>query len=120
MNLRKMNLSKLNIFKIIFIIGCLIVSTTITFAERTPEEKGFAIAARSDRLDRGFGDSIVDLKMVLRNAANQETTRTLRINTLEMQDESVGDKSLIIFDTPRDIKGTGLLSFDNSADFPFL
>ena len=29
-------------------------------------ERGFAVAARSDRSDRGFGDSSVDLKMVLR------------------------------------------------------
>lgn len=79
-------------------------------AGENPEEKGFAIAARSDRSDRGFGDSVVDLKMVLRNAANQETTRTLRIRTLEVPDEDVGDKSLVVFDTPRDIKGTGLLS----------
>lgn len=75
-----------------------------------PAEKGFAIAARSDRSDRGFGDSDVELKMVLRNAAGQESTRSLRIKTLEIPDESVGDKSLVVFDTPRDIKGTGLLS----------
>jgi len=82
----------------------------IAWADETAEEKGFTIAARSDRSDRGFGDSIVELKMVLRNAANQETTRKLRIRTLEAPNEDVGDKSLVVFDTPRDIKGTGLLS----------
>ena len=74
------------------------------------DDRGFEIAARSDRTDVGFGDSEVDLKMVLRNAAGQESTRSLRIATLEKPDESVGDKSLVVFDTPRDIEGTALLS----------
>ena len=91
-------------------VSCFAAFATLTSAEETLEKKGFSIAARSDRSDRGFNDSVVDLKMVLRNAANQETTRTLRISTLEVQDEDVGDKSLVVFDTPRDIKGTGLLS----------
>ena len=74
------------------------------------DELGFDVAARSDRSDVGFGDSEVDLTMVLRNAAGQETQRSLRILTLEKPDETVGDKSLVIFDTPRDIAGTALLS----------
>jgi len=76
----------------------------------TIQERGFEVAARSDRSDRGFLDSEVELQMVLRNAAGQETTRALRIATLEVPDEDVGDKSLVIFDSPRDIDGTALLS----------
>lgn len=80
------------------------------------EDLGFDIAARSDRTDLGFGDSDVELQMVLRNAAGQESTRSLRIATLEKPDESVGDKSLVVFDTPRDIKGTALLSHAKILD----
>lgn len=76
----------------------------------TPEEQGYEVSARSDRSDRGFGDSQVELDMVLRNAAGQETSRTLSLKTLEIPDESIGDLSLIVFDTPRDIEGTALLS----------
>lgn len=74
------------------------------------DERAFEIAARSDRTDLGFGDSEVELQMVLRNAAGQESTRALRIATLEKPDETVGDKSLVVFDSPRDIEGTALLS----------
>lgn len=77
----------------------------------TDEEKGRQIAARSDRTDVGFGDSVVDLKMVLRNAAGKETTRELSLKTLEKADEQIGDKSLIVFNHPPDIEGTALLSF---------
>ena len=80
------------------------------------EDRGFEIAARSDRTDLGFGDSEVELQMVLRNAAGQESTRSLRIATLEKPDESVGDKSLVVFDTPRDIEGTALLSHAKILD----
>ena len=80
------------------------------------QDEGFDIAARSDRTDIGFGDSEVNLQMVLRNAAGQESTRSLRIVTLEKPDESVGDKSLVVFDTPRDIEGTALLSHAKILD----
>ena len=77
----------------------------------TPESiKGYEIAARSDRTDAGFGDSTVDAVMVLRNAAGQTTERSLSFATLEKVDESVGDKSLVIFNSPRDVEGTALLS----------
>jgi len=82
----------------------------------TPEEQGYEIAARSDRSDRGFGDSQVKLEMILRNAAGDETTRELSLNTLEITDEDVGDQSLIVFDTPRDIEGTALLSHAKILD----
>ncbi len=76
----------------------------------TAEEKGFEIAARSDRSDRGFTDSDVQLTMTLRNKVGQESKRTLILKTYELQDEDVGDKSLIVFDSPADIDGTALLS----------
>jgi Outer membrane lipoprotein-sorting protein len=98
----------------------LLVSFVVMLADRanasSAEEKGFEIAARSDRSDAGFGQSEVGLTMILRNAAGQESTRSLRISTLEKVDESVGDKSLVLFDTPRDIEGTALLSHAKILD----
>lgn len=85
-------------------------------AANTPEQLGFEIAARSDRTDVGFNDSRVALQMILRNAAGQQSTRSLEITTLEKPDESVGDKSLVLFDTPRDIEGTALLSHARILD----
>lgn len=89
------------------LLGVLIATPLVAL---TPAERGYEIAARSDRSDRGFGDSSVDLEMILRNAAGEETSRTLSLRTLEIADEDTGDQSLIVFDTPRDIEGTALLS----------
>jgi hypothetical protein len=98
----------------------LLMAFAVTLADRadasSAEETGFEIAARSDRTDLGFGGSEVELQMILRNAAGQEATRSLRISTLEKPDESVGDKSLVLFNTPRDIKGTALLSHAKILD----
>ena len=83
----------------------------------TPEaQKGYEIAARSDRTDYGFGDSRVDATMILRNAAGQQTERSLSFATLEKEDETVGDKSLVVFNSPRDVEGTALLSHAKILD----
>jgi len=101
-------MNRIRIVKASFVAAWSLIATLSVAA--TPEEKGFEIAARSDRSDRGFGDSEVSLTMVLRNSAGQESSRTLTIATLEIPDESVGDKSLVLFQTPQDIQGTALLS----------
>jgi len=77
----------------------------------TPEQRrGYEVSARADRSDYGFGDSSVDATMILRNAAGQETMRRISFKTLEKESESVGDKSLVIFRSPKDVQGTALLS----------
>lgn len=97
------------------LLGLAMLNVGLSEASTTDEE-AFEIAARSDRSDLGFGDSEVELTMTLRNAAGQESTRSLRIATLEKPDESVGDKSLVLFNTPRDIEGTALLSHAKILD----
>ncbi len=83
----------------------------------TPEsQKGYDISARSDRSDSGYGDSKVDARMVLRNQAGQETVRNFSFTTLEKESEDVGDKSLVVFQSPRDVEGTALLSHAKILD----
>jgi len=98
----------------------LMITLTLSLVTRVEAENakddGFEIAARSDRSDVGFGESEVELTMILKNAAGQESSRSLRISTLEKPDESVGDKSLVLFATPRDIEGTALLSHAKILD----
>jgi outer membrane lipoprotein-sorting protein len=76
---------------------------------QTPEEQGLAIAQEADKRDSGFGDYTSDVKMILKNKHGQESTREIRSRTLEVDGD--GDKSMTIFDKPRDVKGTALLSF---------
>ena len=79
----------------------------------SPEEKGLAIAQEVDRRDHGWKDQRANLIMTLRNRQGQESRRLLRINTLEVDGD--GDKSLTIFESPRDVKGTAFLSFTHAT-----
>ncbi len=83
---------------------------TVKFPD-APDAKGLAIATEADRRDQGFKDSESQISMVLRNAQGQESRRGLRIRILEVPESDGGDKSLVVFDAPRDIAGTALLSF---------
>jgi hypothetical protein len=77
-------------------------------AELSPEERGLAIATEAERRNTGYGDNTANLRMVLRNKQGQTSERELRIRTLEVEGE--GTRSLCIFDTPPDVKGTILLT----------
>lgn len=78
----------------------------------TAEEKGLAIATEADKRDTGWQDQTASLEMTLRNRHGQESKRRIRSKTLEVSGD--GDKSMSIFDTPRDIKGTAFLSFTHA------
>ena len=77
----------------------------------TAEEKGLAIAMEADKRDEGFGDYTANMTMILKNRQGKESKRTIRSKTLEVPGD--GDKSLSIFDTPRDVKGTAFLTFSH-------
>lgn len=51
--------------------------------------------------------------MILRNRTGKQSLREMRVQSLEVQGD--GDKSMTIFDTPRDVKGTAFLSFTHST-----
>ena len=93
------------------VVGISLLSTPV-FAQ-TPEEKGLAIAEERKARDLGWGDSISQAEMILRNAQGQETIRKMRLKSLEVEND--GDKALTIFDQPQDVKGTAFLSFSHAT-----
>jgi hypothetical protein len=97
------------------VLAWLVVPAIGTAAE-DPVAHGEAVAREADRRDLGYGDSKAELIMVLEDRSGRTRERRLRINTLEVIDENEGDKSLVIFDEPRDIKGTALLSYAHILD----
>jgi hypothetical protein len=77
----------------------------------TPQEWGLVIFEEADRRNSGYVDLQVDLEMVLHDRRGDTSTRVLRIKQLEIADD--GDKLLVVFDTPKAIKGTALLSYSH-------
>ena len=80
----------------------------------SPEQAGLAVFREADRRDSGYADLQVDLSMTLRTAKGAESTRSLRIRQLEVADD--GDRLLVVFDTPKAIRGTALLSYAHKVE----
>jgi hypothetical protein len=90
--------------------AALTLVSNLTLAE-TAQEKGLAISQQVKQKDLGWTDSTADMLMILRNKQGQESIREIKIKSLEQLND--GDKSLTIFNKPRDVKGTAFLSFSH-------
>ena len=77
---------------------------------QTPEAKGRAIAEEVDKRDLGWGDESNQLEMILTNRNGDTSTRVVRRQVLETHEPGSGDQSVVVFDSPRDVSGTALLS----------
>ena len=77
---------------------------------QSAEERGLEIAKEVDKRDMGWGQSSTVLKMMLKNKNGQTSTRELTIQSLETNEPGMGDKSLTVFSSPRDVDGTAFLS----------
>ncbi len=84
---------------------------TVNALAETPQEHGLRIAKEADAHDVGFGDTTANMVMTLKNRAGQTSTRKIRSKVLEVKGD--GDKSLSLFDTPADVKGTAMLTFSH-------
>jgi len=73
--------------------------------------RGLEIAKAADKQAEGFGNQVADVEMILKNKQGQTSTRQMIIKSLEVKGD--GDKSLTIFKSPKDVKGTSFLSFSH-------
>jgi len=80
----------------------------------SPEDAGLAIFVEADRRASGYQDLKVDLEMTLHTGGNRSSSRRLSIRQLEMTDD--GDRLLVVFDTPKSIRGTALLSYAHKTE----
>ena len=87
-----------------------LLMSSVSLAQ-TPEERGLEISEEAKARDLGWGDMQANMLMVLRNKQGEESVREIRIKNLEVDND--GDKSLTVFDKPRDVKGTAFLSFSH-------
>lgn len=91
------------------LLTILLLSCTLIAQAQTPEQRGLSIAQEADARDRGFGDYRASLSMLLRNKDGEESMREMRSLVMEVAGD--GDKTLMVFDEPKDIQGTALLTY---------
>jgi len=77
------------------------------------EDKGLRISKESKARDEGWTDSKAELEMILKNQHGQTSIRKMRLKSMEQKND--GDKSLTVFDSPKDVKGTSFLSFSHTV-----
>jgi len=106
-------LTKKNILSTISILSLTLLSN-FSFAFTAEEQKGLDISKEAKKRDMGWQDSTADMLMILRNKEGQESIRDIKIKSLEVLND--GDKSLTIFNKPRDVKGTAFLSFSHPVE----
>jgi outer membrane lipoprotein-sorting protein len=97
----------------LFTIILIFAAITTYGQDKTAEEKGLEIAVEADKRDNGFKDSQSIMKMILRNRHGDESVREIRSKILEVEGD--GDKTLVVFDKPKDVKGTAFLSFTHKT-----
>ncbi len=96
----------------LLLIPLLSLILPLNVSATTAEDRGMQIAIEADQRDTGWRDQQAKIVMTLRNKQGDETTRENRMSILEVAGD--GDKSLIVFDTPADVKGTAFLSHTHS------
>lgn len=79
---------------------------------KTPQAKGLAIAQMAEDRNTGWQDSEAEMVMILRNRQGRTSTRYVRTRSMEVPGD--GDKGLSIFDRPRDVKGTAVLTWSHA------
>lgn len=92
----------------------LLLGTTTQVAAQSAEERGLDIATQVNEQVDGFKDSRSSMTMTLINRSGKESVRRMRAMTLEVAND--GDKSMIIFDEPADVKGTATLTFSHITE----
>ena len=102
------------------VFGALLTAAAITAAVQAPvpspeleQDRGLAIAKEADRRDSGWGDARVEVRMLLRSQHGETSERFLRSAWLEVPGD--GDRTIVVFDRPADIKGSAVLTFSHKV-----
>ena len=94
----------------------LLLNSEVASAQGSARARGTQIGVELLHRYGGYGDMSASLEMILRDGDGHESRRRMRIRALEQEASDVGDYSLIVFDSPGDVRGTALLSHAGVED----
>lgn len=99
------------------IAAALLLATSPALADEAAD-KGRALALEAQKRDTGWKDAQNVFVMTLGTKAGPTATRQLSFKSLEINEAGRGDKSLIKFEAPKDVRDTALLTFsrDKGSD----
>lgn len=79
--------------------------------ESSSQQRGLEIATKMRTANEGFVGERSEMEMILVDAHGTETVRQMQGMTQEVEGD--GDRSLMIFLTPRDVRGTKMLTWSS-------
>ena len=94
-------------------IALWVLFASLTASAETAEEKGLRITKAADAFNAGFAGETSTMEMILTNAHGDTTTRKMSSKILEGTDD--GDRSIITFVWPADVKGTRMLTWTHKV-----
>ena len=92
-----------------FVAFVVLFSLSPSLSADEDAEQGLRIMTEVDLRDTGWVDYTVDLTMILSNSRGETSERQIRMKSKETEGD--GDRTLLVFDTPPDVRGTGLLTY---------
>ena len=93
------------------LLALLWIDVNAAFAEIDAQARGLEIAQEFDRRDQGYQHYSATMEMILINQNGDSSRRKLHTKTLERpQSEDESERRILIFDEPRDVRGTVLLT----------
>tara|TARA_E500000081_G_scaffold153506_1_gene187983 strand:+ start:2755 stop:3555 length:801 start_codon:yes stop_codon:yes gene_type:complete len=91
------------------LVTLFVFATLFTLSGEISANKGLDIAKLSDKNNEGYVDSSSSMTMQLINKKGDIVERKLAFKRLEVPED--GDKSIAVFESPRDVKGVAILSY---------
>ena len=92
--------------KFTFLIALLLIGAPAW--AQAPDPRAESVVDEADRRLSGYGDFTATMTMTLRQSDGSERVREMHILGLEVPED--GDKTLVVFDLPRDLQGTSILT----------
>ena len=95
-------------------ISLIVILTTPLAMTDAPINRALQLAVEAKQRDSGWGDIRSEVVMTLTDSNGYQRVRKLLINSLEITND--GDKNLFVFEAPKHIKGSALLSLSHTRD----
>lgn len=92
----------------------MLLACVAVLASQNETDQGLEIAQEMDQIDSGYGSYSAAVEMRLRDRKGRESVREMRFQTKEVEGD--GDKSLVVFESPHDIRGVAALTYAHPVE----
>jgi hypothetical protein len=97
----------------LLIVPVVLFTLPVIALATSPETRGLEIAIQADKANEGFKGESSETQMTLINAHGDKTIRRMKMKSKETKND--GDKTIVTFLWPADVKGTKMLTWTHKT-----